>query len=125
MEIEMAFDSTMITHYAEMVEHYRESVNRNKNLYYMADLVEGYRIELKDYESKLDSTNNHLITTLKKRKSIKDTDQDTLVAHTYQVYYMAQNSFGAMLKGYAFMTSQNNLKPYPNGDVFYVRVDKE
>lgn len=122
---ETALDSVMIPHYIEMEDYYRNKVSEYKNVSYMADLVVGYRQDQKRYQVKLDSSNNHLTTTLEKYNSLKGTEQDTLVAHTYKVYYMAQNSFGAMLKGSAFVSSKPNLTPREDGEIFYVSVDKD
>lgn len=122
---ETALDSVMIPHYVEMEEYYRNNVSEYKNVSYMADLVVGYRQDQKQYQLKLDSLNNHLTLTLQKYKSVKGTEQDTLVAHTYKIYYKAQNSFGAMLNGSAFVSSKPNLTPREDGEIFHVSVDKD
>jgi hypothetical protein len=77
---------------------YENLIMENKSLSYMSDLVNQYKKELNKIDSRIDSANNHKVYTTNLLLEIEGTDKDTLTRHTYKVYYMAQNSFGAMIK---------------------------
>lgn len=107
LEGEIKFDSIMIDLKLESRDSYQESVNRNEGLSYMADLVKMYKQTVEEYQNEIDSLKNHMVNTQVLLSEVKGTDKDTLVLHTYKAFYMAQNSFGAMIKGTAYIETFN------------------
>jgi hypothetical protein len=113
---DIRFDSAMIDTETEMKDFYQEMIDRNKNLSYMGDLVVGYKNTLREYQSKIDSIQDRKVKSEKLLSEVKGTDKDTLVLHTYRAYYMAQNSFGAMIKGSAYMATSDGKDVYVNAE---------
>jgi hypothetical protein len=112
LEVDIEFDSVMLDSDMEMKDFYQEMIDRNKNLSYMGDLVVGYKNTLREYQTKIDSIQDRKVKSEKLLSEVKGTDKDTLVLHTYRAYYMAQNSFGAMIKGSAYMATYDGKKIY-------------
>lgn len=112
LQAEIEFDSVMIVTESEMKDFYQEMVDRNKNLSYMADLVVGYKNNVTEYQTKIDSLQEHKVKSEMLFSEVKGTEKDTLVLHTYRAYYMAQNSFGAMIKGSAYLATSDGKKIY-------------
>ena len=105
LKSQLKSDSIMMVIKAEGRDSYQESVERNQGISYMTDLVKMYKQNVMDYQNQIDSLENHMVNTQKLLSEVKNTDKDTLTRHTYKVYYMAQNSFGAMIKGEAFLST--------------------
>jgi len=116
LQQEIKFDSIMMDIKAESRDSYQESVERNQGISYMIDLVKMYKQNVLDYQNQIDSLENHMVNTQKRLSEVKNTDKDTLVLHTYKVFYMAQNSFGAMIKGTA------NIETF-NGSQIHVETE--
>ena len=95
-------DSLSIDSDKKMKEFYEE----------MNSKYSGYSNEVRNYDKRIDSIQNNMIGNMSLLKKVKGTDNDTLVLHTYQTYYMAQNSFGAMIKGSAYMETLDGNKIY-------------
>jgi hypothetical protein len=112
LEVDIEFDSAMIDTKTEMKDFYQEMIDSYKNLSYMGDLVVGYKNNLREYQTKIDSIQDRKVKSEKFLSEVKGTDKDTLVLHTYRAYYMAQNSFGAMIKGSAYMATSDGKKIY-------------
>jgi hypothetical protein len=110
LKADMSFDSLFIQTYGERADYYKENIAEYGNLLYMSDLVVGYKQDYKNYKSKVDSVTTHQKNVLTLYNKVKGTDQDTIILHRYRVYYMAQNSFGAMLKGQATVDTENGVK---------------
>ena len=110
LKADISNDSMFIDHYSEMVDYYDDNIKTYGSLSYMSDLVIGYKQDYQDYKSKLDSVTIHQKDVEVLLNKVKGTEQDTIILHRYRVYYMAQNSFGAMLKGEATVNTENGLK---------------
>ena len=110
LKADLSLDTFFIKSYGDMAAHYQESVQEYDNVSYMSDLVAGYKQDYKNYKEKVDSIFVHQKNTMALYKKVKGTDQDTIILHRYRVYYMAQNSFGAMLKGEATVDTENGVK---------------
>jgi hypothetical protein len=90
-----------------------ESDLRMKTFYEdMNSKYNGYSHEVKNYSKRMDSTKINMGKNISLLDQIKGTEKDTLILHTYRAYYMAQNSFGAMIKGFAYMETTNGKKVY-------------
>jgi hypothetical protein len=125
LKISMEMDSSSVDHYKEMESYYAQQVEEYKNVSYMSDLVVGYRKNQKEYKNKIDSTLQHHIQSVEDYNKVLGTDQDTVVLHKYRVYYMAQNSFGAMIKGSATIWAKPNLVTLSDGRIIDVWEDKD
>jgi|688.fasta_scaffold159765_3 hypothetical protein len=125
LKISIEMDSSSVDHYKEMESYYSQQVEEYKNVSYMSDLVVGYRKDQKGYKHKIDSTHQHYIQSVEDYNKVLGTDQDTVVLHKYRIYYMSQNSFGAMIKGSATIWAKPNLATFSDGRVIDVWEDKD
>jgi hypothetical protein len=102
LKLDLKWDSTSIVSDTEMKDFYEGMYKINSD----------YKKDYMKYQNRVDSLTTRQNQNLKLLNEVEGTDKDTLVLHTYRAYYMAQNSFGAMVKETAYLATTDGIKVY-------------
>ena len=127
LDIEIFLDSLSIASKNDTKAYLQESIELFKNDPYMVNFVRQRKWQLLEIQYKIETIENHKEKNQKLLSEILDTEKDTVFIHTYEVYYMGQNSFGAMIKGYSYFetTDGKNIKisRLNSRDFYYQETD--
>jgi hypothetical protein len=104
------FDSIMISINEESIIKRQETIEEYRQMSYMSSFIPIYQEYIKEYKRDNDSLSQHLVGLTSEINNLRGTESDTIVYHKYTIYYMGQNSFGAMVKGVARVTVSPNGK---------------
>lgn len=99
------YDSIMIEINHESIVKREEMIVEYAYLDYSNSFISEYRGYINDYKKQNDSLSKDIDYIKSEIQRVQGTDLDTLMSHEYRVYYMGQNSFGAMIKDIAYITA--------------------
>lgn len=80
--------------------------------------------EVQESQFIYDSLKTRNSQDLNRIKNLNSTKSDSVILHRYKVYFMGQNSFGAIERHLVSVEVNPEMKPFGNGETFYLNQEE-